>query len=78
MDFQLLATWVNFKVGDVVSVKPDVEDPDLGINIEGWQGRISEIRRETNIIAVDWDSVTLKNMANSVIDKCEEEVFRLE
>ncbi len=78
MDFQLLATWVNFKVGDVVSVKPDVEDPDLGINIEGWQGRISEIRRKTNIIAVDWDSVTLKNMANSVIDKCEEEVFRLE
>jgi hypothetical protein len=69
---------INFKVGDVVSVKPDVEDPDLGINIEGWQGRISEIRRETNIIAVDWDSVTLKNMANSVIDKCEEEVFRLE
>ncbi len=69
---------INFKVGDVVSVKPDVEDPDLGINIEGWQGRISEIRRETNIIAVDWDSVTLKNMANSVIDKCEEEGFRLE
>jgi hypothetical protein len=38
---------LNFKVGDSVTVKPNVQDPDFGIDIEGWQGRISEIHPET-------------------------------
>ena len=64
---------LNFKVGDSVTVRPNVKDPDLGIDISGWQGRISEINQETDVITVDWDSVTLKNTPGSVIDKCEEE-----
>lgn len=61
----------SFRVGDSVIVKPKVKDPDTGGNIGGWQGRISEIG-EDNLICIDWDSVTLRNMPGSVIDKCEE------
>lgn len=61
---------IKFKVGDPVIVKPNVKDPDLGIDIGGWQGRISEIKG--NIVRIDWDSLTLKNMPGSVIAKCEE------
>ena len=36
----------NLKIGDSVIVKPNVKDPDLGIDIGGWQGRISEINAD--------------------------------
>jgi hypothetical protein len=61
------------QVGDSVVVKPDVQDPGLNINIEGWQGRISEINKEDNLICIDWDSVTLEQMPSETIDQCEEE-----
>ena len=64
---------INFKVGDSVIVKADVLDPDLGTDIGGYQGRITEIEPQNNLIAIDWDSITLKNMADAAIDKCEEE-----
>ncbi len=64
---------IDFKVGDSVIVKAGVLDPDLGTDIGGWQGRISEVDSEGNIIGIDWDSLTMKNIPDSVIDKCEEE-----
>ena len=64
---------INFKVGDSVIVRPNVQDPDLEVDIGGWQGRISEFHQETNMLTIDWDSVTLKNMPSSVIDECEEQ-----
>jgi hypothetical protein len=64
---------LDFKVGDSVIVKPGVLDPDLGTDIGGWQGRISEIGGQSHLIGIDWDSVTLKNIPDSVIDKCEVE-----
>ena len=63
----------HLKVGDSVIVKPNIKDPDFGIDIGGWQGRISEISAEDNLICIDWDSMTLKNTPPSVIEKSEEE-----
>lgn len=59
-------------LGDSVVVIPNIEDPDLKINIGGWQGRVSEIK-EDNLICISWDSVTLKQMPSETIDHCEEE-----
>ena len=64
-----------FKVGDSVVVKPAISDPDFGINIGGWQGRISGMdadKRGQFFISIQWDSITLKNMPGSVIEQCEE------
>ena len=63
---------LDFQVGDSIVVKQGVLDPDFGTDISGWQGRISELERQNNLISIDWDSVTLKNIPDAVIDKCEE------
>lgn len=65
---------LNLKVGDSVRVKQGVQDPYLGNDIGNWQGRIAEIKPQ-NIIGIDWDSITLKNIPDLVIDKCEEQGF---
>jgi hypothetical protein len=56
-------------------VKPGVEYSDVGGDISGWQGRISAIRppNNTNAATVDvqWDSITLANIPESVIVDCE-------
>lgn len=65
-----------FKLNDSVVVKAGVQDPDLKICIEGWQGRISEIEEE--IVCIEWDSVTLKAMEEAVIIDCEQEGLRWE
>jgi hypothetical protein len=69
----VVAATFNLKIGDSVVVKPGVKDPDLGINIEGWQGRIVEIEKKDKIVGIAWDSMTLKNMPDWVIEKCEVE-----
>jgi hypothetical protein len=58
------------RVGDSVKVKPGILDPDFGLEIGGWQGRITEIgvgHRDTIMIA--WDSVTLRHTPDSVIEQ---------
>ena len=59
------------KLKDSVVIKSGVRDPDLDISIEGWQGRISDINEE--LVCIDWDSVTLKNMEASIITRCEQD-----
>ena len=59
------------KLKDSVVIKSGVKDPDLGTSIEDWQGRISDIDEE--LVCVDWDSVTLKNMEASIITRCEQD-----
>ncbi len=66
-----MATTVNLKIGDSVVVKSGVKDPDLGIDIEGWQGRIVEIEKKDGSIGIAWDSITLKSMSDWIIEKCE-------
>ena len=63
---------INFKLDDSVVVRPNVTDPDFNVNIGGWQGRISEINEEENLLCIDWDSVTLKQMPSEMIDQSEE------
>jgi len=62
-----------FKVGDSVRVKPGVVDPDLGIEIGGWEGKIAEEPGQDNLVLISWDSVTLQNMPDSAIEQCEEQ-----
>ena len=66
-----MAATGNFKIGNSVVVKSGVKDPDLDINIEGWQGRIVEVEKKDNIVGIAWDSITLKSMPDWVIVKCE-------
>lgn len=62
---------MTFKIGDAVVVKAGVEDPDLGADLGGWQGRISEL--EDDQVCIDWDSITLRAMDASMITQCEQE-----
>ena len=59
------------KLKDSVVIKSGVKDPDLDISIEGWQGRISDINEE--LVCIDLDSLTLKNMEASIIMRCEQD-----
>jgi len=64
------------KVGDSVTVKQGVTDPDLGMEISGWQGRILDVQVGESgeiLVNIQWDSVTLKHMTDSLIVQCEEQ-----
>lgn len=63
---------VRFKVGDSVVVKPGIQDEDFDIDIGGWQGRIIEITAD-EMLNVEWDSVTLRQMPPAYIENSEEE-----
>ena len=60
-----------FNVGDSVKVKANTQDPDLGGDISGWIGRILEI--EDQMVTIQWDSITLSKMPDSMIMICEQE-----
>jgi hypothetical protein len=64
------------QVGDSVVARPGITDPDLGVAIGGWQGRISEIEAgegDTVLVCVEWDSLTLRNIPDAVIEQSEEQ-----
>lgn len=65
------------KIGDNVKVKKNVVDPDMkGLCIAGWQGRIVQIEKDDVgkwVVDIRWDSITLQNMPEAVIEKCEED-----
>jgi len=63
----------NWTIGKSVVVKPDVTDPDTGRDIGGWQGRISAILDEAQILTIQWDSLTLKSMPPALLAWSEEE-----
>lgn len=60
----------SLRVGGCVRVNSGVRDPDFGMDIGGWQGRIREPEEE-GIVLVAWDSITLKNMGVALIVRCE-------
>ena len=68
-----MKTQTKFKIGDSVKVKANVKDPDFDIYIEGWQGRISGIEEDGNLIHFKLDSLTLDKMPDPFIDQCEED-----
>lgn len=64
---------VAFKAGDSVMVKAGIVDSDFGSGIGGWQGRIAEEPDAAGMILIAWDSITLQNMPDAVIEQCEEQ-----
>jgi hypothetical protein len=66
---------IPFSVGDSVVVKAGVTEEDTKIDMSGWQGRVVEVDTQENIVVVDWDSITLRNMPASYIELCEEEGY---
>ena len=67
---------MNISIGNSIVVKKGIKDPDFDSNIEGWQGRIYEI--QDKIICIEWDSITLKEIPESIIKKCEENGYQWE
>ena len=63
----------NWAIGESVVVKPGVTDPDTGRDIGRWQGRISAILDEADILTIQWDSLTLKSIPPAHIAWSEEE-----
>ena len=67
---------VQIQIGDSVLVKPGISDPDFGIDIGGWQGRICEIEAPEGgdaQVCIEWDSLTLTSMPDALIEKSEEQ-----
>lgn len=62
-----------FRVGDSVVVKPEGVDIDLDVDIGGWCGRVAEAPNAESMVLISWDSVTLRNMPESVIVQGEEQ-----
>jgi hypothetical protein len=67
-----------FKYGEPVVVKSGTLAQDFGIDFSGWHGRTSDIvltEEGEPRIQVTWDSLTLRSMPLSVIEKCVKEGF---
>jgi hypothetical protein len=64
---------MNIKIGDSVIVKPTIQDPDFGLDIGGWQGRVSDVLEDGEVVLIGWDSLTLKDIPDLMIAKCEED-----
>ena len=60
--------------GDSVVVKSGGLDPDFGIDISGWQGRIEDVD-DGETVFIRWDSITLREMNLGLIIRCENENF---
>ena len=60
-------------VGDSVRVIAGIKDEDFDLNLEGWQGRITEVDAKNNRILIAWDSVTLQNLPDAYISDAEEQ-----
>lgn len=66
----------NFVEDDSVVVRPEVAHPELGTDLQGWQGRITEITLDEEygeLVCVEWDSYTLQKMPATYIEEAEEE-----
>lgn len=61
------------QVGDSVVVKPEGVDLDLDVDIGGWCGRVAEEPDTADMILINWDSITLQNVPDSMIVQCEEQ-----
>ncbi len=66
------------KIGDSVKVKQGILDPDLNqFDMSGWQGRIKDItpNNKSNLIEIEWDSITLKQFPKEFIENSIEEGY---
>jgi len=70
-------TQKDFPIGQSVVVKPGAIDPDYGYDLTGWQGRVVEnhyVDEKNNLcVTITWDSITLKQIPDGMIERCEED-----
>ena len=68
---------MKYKIGQSVRVKRGILCPDdSDFDLSGWQGRIIDIVEEEadeSTIGISWDSITLKEMPKTYIEKSEKE-----
>jgi len=62
-----------FKLGDSVRFKDGQQDEMSGIDIGGWQGRITEINEKRNMLLVALDNITLKILPREYLEESEKE-----
>lgn len=67
---QYYNTMMKLEIGDSVVVNSGVIDPDLDIEIGGWQGRVIEADDGDGVF-IRWDSITLQKMGLDVAIQCE-------
>lgn len=67
-----------FKVGDSVQVRAGVKDLEFHVEIGGWQGRVTDIYTEDNLVDIAWDSQTLLQMPKELLDNCFREGYAIE
>ena len=65
----------DLKYGDVVKVHDGFRDPDLDIDMSGWHGRVRQLYETEGTALIAFDSLTLLDLPESYIDKCEEEGY---
>ena len=63
-----------FKKGASVRFQLGTKDPNTGIDISKWQGRIIEVE-DDEIVLIELDSVTLRSLPESYIIYCEEDGY---
>jgi hypothetical protein len=67
----------NYKIDQSVVVKPGIADPDYAYDLSGWQGRVIENHhvdeQKKPLVTIAWDSLTLKQMPDEMIQRCEED-----
>jgi len=63
---------MGFEIGESVTVKSGVTDPDFGFDISGWQGRVIEVD-DSDTVFIRWDSLTLNQMGLDLAIRCDEE-----
>jgi len=61
------------RVGDSVRVIAGIKDEDFGLDIGGWQGRITEVDEKNELIQIAWDSLTLQGLPAAYIADAEEQ-----
>lgn len=70
-----LITVSPFKFNEPVAVKEGTAAQEFGVDFSGWRGRAAEIYNEEREprIRVAWDSLSLKMIPLSIIERCERE-----
>ncbi len=57
-------------IGDVVKVRQGFEDPETGVDMSGWYGRVTQRFPEAGTAMIAFDSQTLRQMPDHYIETC--------
>jgi hypothetical protein len=68
----MMAKETTVKIGDTVKVKDDFIDPECGVDMSGWHGRIKEIFPKIGTALIAFDTITLLNLPPEHIEESEE------